>query len=112
MHEDNGLDYALDKLFYLRKDLKTVQALMSTKGLSAVRGRIGSLLAKRDAVLAAPPHFAASDSRRPAYENAVHDLSRALDDLALALAAGDMSRVEKSLAQCTVLANNAYGMAL
>lgn len=106
------LEYPLDKLFHLRKELKSTQALLGARGLSAVRGRIGSLLAKRDAVLASPAHFAPGGPAVTEYQHAVRELSRALDELALAAASEDASRVEKGLSQCSQLANKAYGLAL
>ena len=112
MHEDNGLEYPLDKLFHLRKELKSAQTLLAAKGAHAVRGRIGSLLAKRDAVLASPAHFASGGPGVTEYQQAVRDLSRALDELALAAAREDTSGVEKGLVQCSQLANKAYGLAL
>jgi len=112
MHEDNGLEYPLDKLFHLRKELKGAQTLLAAKGVSAVRGRIGSLLAKRDAVLASSAHFASGGPGVTDYQHAVRELSRALDELALAAATEDTSRVEKALSQCSQLANKAYGLAL
>jgi hypothetical protein len=112
MHEDNGLEYPLDKLFHLRKELKSAQALLAAKGVNAVRGRIASLLAKRDAVLATRTHSVPGGPGPTEYEHAVRELSRALDELALAAASEDTSRVEKSLAESSQLANKAYGLAL
>ena len=37
MHEQNGLNYALDKLYHLRADIKTTEAVMKTQGLAGVR---------------------------------------------------------------------------
>lgn len=112
MHEENGLDYALDRLFHLRKDIKAVQVLMGTQGLQAVRGRISGLLQKRDAVLSAPPPFPPADPRRASYDSSVDDVSRALNDLARVAASGDADAVKKALGDCGVLVNKPYGMAL
>ncbi len=112
MHEDNGLEYPLDTLFHLRKELKTAQTLLATKGVNAVRGRIGSLLARRDAVLTVPVHASSGASGPAEYQQAVRELSRALDELALSAASEDTSRIQTGLAQCSQLANKAYGLAL
>jgi hypothetical protein len=112
MHEDNGLEYPLDKLFHLRKEIKSTQALLAAQGVRAVRGRMVGLLARRDAVVAAPAHSASGIAGRDEYGQAVRDLSRALDDLAFAAAGEDASRVEQELAGCAQLANKAYGLAL
>jgi len=112
MHEQNGLNYALDKLFHLRADIKTTEAVMKTQGLAGVRQRMAALLQKRDAVLLAPPPFEAGNPKAEAYTAAVEDLSRALDRLALAVAAGDTKQVEEILANGLALVNKPYGIAL
>ena len=112
MHEQNGLNYALDKLFHLRSDLKTTEAVMKTQGLAGVRPRMAALLQKRDAMLLTPPHFAPEHPKAAAYSSAVDDLSRAVDRLALAVAAGDAKQTEEILANGLTLVNKAYGIAL
>jgi len=112
MHEQNGLNYALDKLFHLRADIKTTEAVMKTQGLAGVRQRMAALLQKRDAVLLAPPPFEVGNPKAEAYTAAVEDLSRALDRLALAVAAGDTKQVEEILANGLALVNKPYGIAL
>lgn len=112
MHEQNGLNYALDKLFHLRADIKTTAAVMKTGGMDGVRTRLPGLLQKRDAVLLAPPPFPAGHEKAAAYLAAVEELSRAMDRLALAVAAGDMKQVEQILADGLSLVNKPYGLAL
>ncbi len=56
---------------------------------------------------------ASSGASGPAdYQQAVRELSRALDELALAAASEDTRRIQSGLAQCSQLANKAYGLAL
>ena len=112
MHEQNGLNYALDKLYHLRADIKTTEAVMKTQGLAGVRQRMVSLLQKRDAVLLAPPPFPPENEKATAYAAAVDELSRALDRLALAVAAGDTKQAEEILANGLTLVNKPYGIAL
>jgi hypothetical protein len=112
MHEENGLDYALDKLFHLRKDIKTAQVLIKTRGLDAVRARLPAMLQKRDAVLLAPPPFPSGHEKAAAYAAAVDELSSALDRLALAVAAGDTKQVQEILSSSLTLVNKPYGLAL
>lgn len=112
MHEQNGLNYALDRLYHLRKDIKTTAAVMKTRGLEAVRARVPGLLQKRDAVLQAPPPFPLESKKAAAYLAAIDDLSRTMDQLALAVAAGDTKQIEKILEDGLMLANKPYGIAL
>lgn len=112
MHEQNGLDYAIDKLFHLRKDIKTAQTLIKTKGLRAVQACLPAMLQKRDAVLLAPPPFPTADPRDASYQSAVAELSAALDRLAIATARGDHTEVESILQQGLQLVNKPYGLAL
>ena len=112
MHEQNGLNYALNKLFHLRADLKTTEAAMKTQGLGAVRARLPALLQKRDAVLLAPPPFPPENAKAAAYASAVDELSRAMDRLALAVSAGDTKQAEEILANGLTLVNKPYGIAL
>ncbi len=112
MHEQNGLNYAIDKLFHLRADIRTAQAVLKTQGLPGVRARMANLLQKRDAVLLAPPPFPQEDPRAAAYTAAVEELSSAMDRLALAVAAGDARQVEAILVNGLLLVNKPYGIAL
>lgn len=112
MHEQNGLNYALDKLFHLRADLKTTDTAMKTRGLDGVRPRMAAMLQKRDAVLLAPPPFAPENPKAADYAAAVDELSRAMDRLALAVAAGDARQAEEILSNGLMLVNKPYGIAL
>ena len=70
------------------------------------------LLQKRDAVLLAPPPFPPDRDKAVAYLAAVDELSRAMDRLAMAVAAGDTKQVEETLANGLTLVNKPYGIAL
>lgn len=112
MHEQNGLTYALDKLCHLRMDIRSTQAVFSAQGLAGVRPRLAALLQKRDAVLLAPPPFAADHPKAADYAAALDELSRALDRLALAAAAGDETTVREVLDAALTIVNKPYGIAL
>lgn len=112
MHEQNGLNYALDKLYHLRMDIRTTETVMKTQGLAGVRPRMAALLQKRDAVVLAPPPFAPENPKAASYIASVDELSRALDRLALAVAVGDAKQVEEILSNGLMLVNKSYGIAL
>lgn len=112
MHEQNGLSYAIDKLYHLRADLKTTHAVMKTQGLGGVRARLPGLLQKRDIVLMAPAPFAPGHENAATYRAAVEELSRMMDQLASAVTAGDPAQVELILANGLKVVNKPYGIVL
>lgn len=112
LHEDNSLEYPLDKLYHLRREIRTAQGLLAAKGIDGVRTRLSRLLAARDAAMAASPVGGGQDPRSDEYESALRDLSRSLDDVARAAAGGDTDGTATALASATRLANHAYGLAL
>lgn len=112
MHEENGLVYALDELFHLRKEIKTVQALMSVRGIDGVRGRLPAVLLRHDVALIAPPPFSADDDRAPAYQAAMTELSQALFNLVAAVHRADAAEAQKILAGLVDAVNKPYGLAL
>lgn len=112
MHENNGLNYALDKLFHLRADMKITQSVMSTQGLEGMRARLPGLLRKRDAVFFAPPPFLPDNEKYNTYFASLEELSREMDRLALAVVEQNTKEVEKILANGLILVNKSYGIAL
>lgn len=112
LHEDNGLEYPLDKLYHLRREIRTAQGLLAARGLDGVRTRLTRLLAARDAAMVASPSGGGQDPRGDQYESALRELSRSVDDVARAAAGGDADGTATSLANATRLANQAYGLAL
>ena len=112
MHEENGLNYALDKLFHLRKTGKTATAVFKVQGIAAVRPLVPVLMRQRNEVLMAALPWPAGDARNAEYAAAVHELSLALDDLAFAVAANDSEKVGIILNKLTPMINKPYGMAL
>lgn len=112
MHEDNGLVYALDRLFHLRQTANSVGAVMKTKGMGHVRELLPTLLERRDRVLLTSVPWPAGDERNVAYLEAVKEVSRSLDELALAVAANDAERTATLLQGMVARINKAYALAL
>lgn len=112
LHEDNGLEYPLDKLYHLRREIRTAQGLLAAKGLDGVRTRLSRLLAAREAAMVVSPVGGAQDPRGVEYETALRELSRGLDAVARAAARGEADGTATALANATRLANHAYGLAL
>jgi len=112
LHEQNGLDYALDRLFHLRKTGKTAAALFKVKGLDAVRPLVLKMLKQRDEVLMSPLPWREGDVRNAEYLAAVKSLSLSLDDMAMAVATGNSAKVGELLSNLTSIINKPYGIAL
>jgi len=112
MHEENGLAYALDALFHLRKTAKTTQALIKTRGLDGVRPMIPALIQKFEQALHAPAPWPESDERMKPYREAMSDFSKDLDELSAAVAEEDAKKVSAILSQLTNMINRPYTLAL
>lgn len=112
MHEEYGLNYALDKLYHMRDNLKITMVVIKTLGPEAVWPRLPELLQKRDAVLMAPPPFPPDHENTVAYNSAIAELSRTTDILAQAGASRNSKQVEELLAKTLSVLNKAYGIAL
>jgi hypothetical protein len=112
MHEENGLDYALDRLFHLRKTIKTAVELSETAGLSGIAKMVPDLLQKRDNVFLAPCPWPDDAKRCQEYLTALKSLSANLDDFAIAVNKDDNEKALKILNDLLVLCNTAYGSAL
>ena len=112
MHEDNGLTYALDSLFHLRKVMKTAGAVMKTRGLAGVQAILPSLTQKRDVVLLSPLPWAEDDQRLKPYQDALKQVSQAFDEWVLAVTSGNAAEAGKHHKRLMELVNNAYGLVL
>jgi hypothetical protein len=112
MHEENGLDYALDRLFHLRKTIKTAVELNKAAGLNGIAKMVPDLLQKRDNVFLAPCPWPDDAKQCQEYLVALKKLSAGLDDLTLAVAKRDNKEASKILNGLSELCNSAYGLAL
>jgi hypothetical protein len=112
MHEENGLVYALDRLFHLRKTVKTASAAAQNNGLAGVRELLPVMQQQRDRVLQAPCPAAESAEKCQQFRAALKSLSTKLDDLALAVARENQSELASLFAALMKEINSAYGLAL
>jgi hypothetical protein len=112
MHEENGLDYALDRLFHLRKTIKTAVELNKTAGLSGIAKMVPGLLQKRDDVFLAPCPWQDDAKRCQEYVAALKNLSSNLEDFAIAVNKGENEKAQIILNNLLGLCNTAYGLAL
>jgi hypothetical protein len=112
MHEENGLAYALDKLFHLRKTLKTAAAVNKSVGLDGVKSVLPDLMMQRNRALMAPCPCPDDAQRCQEYQAALKSLSARMDDLAVAVNRNDAETATRILDGLLDSCNNAYGLAL
>lgn len=112
MHEENGLNYGVDKLFHLRKTAKTAQALLKTGHWEELKALIPRFLQQRDMVLLAPLPWPDGDKRNDQYLEAVRDLSQTCYYLALAINQNDRKKAAELLGGIVPIINKPYGLAL
>ncbi|NCB40633.1 MAG: hypothetical protein EOM80_17875 [Erysipelotrichia bacterium] len=112
MHEQNGLKYALDTLFHLRKAAKTIGAVMKSKRVDKVRELLNNTMTLRDKVLTAPAPWQGDDERIMPYYEAVRQVSRQLDEMVLAINADNIEAAVEPHKMMLTEINKAYGLAL
>jgi len=112
MHEENGLVYALDRLFHLRKTAMTTVAAGKIGGPGAIRELVPELLHQRDRVFLAPCPNPTDTARCAEYRAALREMSTAIDDLATRTVAGDREGVVETLNGLLARINRAYGLAM
>lgn len=112
LHEENGLVYALDRLFHLRKVTKAAIAAGSTGGPAAVSPLLPDLLYYRNSVVLAPCPWPEDQAQCDAYRESVAPLSAFLDGLGQSVTAGDGEQTAKRLGALMAILNKAYGAAL
>ncbi len=112
MHEENGLVYAADRLFHLRKLVKKMIDEEHKAGLNPVKERLGELMKLRDNVLLVPYPAPNDEARYNNYQSTLKTLSAQLDDLVIQMVKGDQSAAENILKNLLVSINSAYGLAL
>ncbi len=112
MHEENGLVYALDRLFHLRKVIKSAGEVNKNAGFSSMEKMLPDLLQKRDSVFIAPCPWPDDAKKCQEYVTALKNLSAELDNLALAINKGDNKETSEILNGLLDLCNTVYGLAL
>lgn len=112
MHEENGLVYAADRIFHLRKLAKKMIDEAQKTGLNPVKDLLGDLLKLRDNVFLAPCPAPDDEARCKNYQTALKTLSAQLDDLAISMVNGNQAAAENILKNLMAAINLAYGIAL
>jgi ribosomal protein S30 len=112
MHKQNGLVYALDRIYQLRKVAKTAIIAGKNKGLAGVSVILPDLLYYRNQVILAPCPWPEDAEKCKLCQDAVKKLSSMLDDLALCVQRGEKKKMMEVLKVLLETVNEAYGAAL
>ncbi|MCM8822379.1 MAG: hypothetical protein NC831_06150 [Candidatus Omnitrophica bacterium] len=112
MHQENGLVYAIDKLYAMRQTAKIAESILRTKGKDGVRGTISALMNQRDELLLTPYPFSKDSSQREKYINAIRKLSELIDEIALSVNEKDEDELAKIISTLVPCINIAYEIAL
>jgi len=111
LHEENGLVYAVDRLFHLRKTVKTAKAALQDDA-ELTTDVTAEIVHQRDRVLLAPCPSPGDPEHCEKYRQTVKTLSGTLDDMALAAANGDRKTVADVLDTVLTGINRAYGLSI
>lgn len=112
MHEENGLPYALDKLFHMRKSVKAAVAVNNSVGIEGVQKVLPDLMLLRNRVLTAPCPSADDAPGCQEYQAALKVMSSQMDDLVMAVSRQDTEAASRFLGNLLESCNKAYGLAL
>ena len=112
MHEENGLIYALDRIFHLRKAAKTAITAGKNKGVSGVSVLLPDLLYHRNQIILAPCPWPQDAQKCKLYQDMVKKMSSMLDDLAICVQKGEQDKMMDLLRVLLPTVNEAYGAAL
>ncbi len=112
MHEENGLTYALDRIYHLRMRTRVAIAAGQIGGPDHLRDIMPDLLYLRDRVVLAPCPTMGDAARCTQYQAAVRDVSTTLDDLAGCIVRSDSERTLEILGELLAKVNHAYGLAM
>lgn len=111
MHEENGLVYAADRLFHLRKSVKAAAAAVNN-GVDGVSKLLQVMQQQRDRVLAAPCPAANDAEKCKKYQAEVKTIAGLIDELTLNLANEHPQAVKEIMPRLLSTINRAYGLAL
>jgi len=110
MHEENGLNYALDRLFHLRKSVKTMMAVEKKIGATATVQQFGPDLARlQSMVVQAPNPFPKDDPRHIKFQDSIQSISTILTRMTTQPGSQEGPSITADLMK---VINAAYDMAL
>ncbi len=112
LHEENNLDYAVDKLFNLRKAVKKLQNDLINNNASVIEIGIKSILQKRNDVVAVDTKLNPGLSDNEEYQNYIMEVSALTDEIAFNYFNKKEIQLEQKLNDLFTTINKAYSLAL
>lgn len=112
LHEENNLDYALDKLFNLRKDVKKLQNDYTEGNQEVIANDIESLLQKRNEVIAVDMKLNSGLADNEKYRNNIMEISSMIDELSFSYFNKKEIQLNNKLVDLLTVINKAYSLAL
>jgi hypothetical protein len=112
LHEENNLDYALDKLFHLRKAVKKMQGDLTANDESIIENDIKSILQKRNDVVAVDMKLNPGLADNEEYRKYIREASDLTDEIAFIYFNKKEIQLENKLVDLFAVINKAYSLAL
>lgn len=112
LHEENNLDYALDKLFHLRKAVKKMQGDLTANDESLFENDIKSILQKRNDVIAVDMKLNPGLADNEEYRKYIMEISDSIDEIAFNYFNKKDIQLEEKLNDLFATINKAYTLAL
>ena len=112
LHEENNLDYALDKLFHLRKAVKKLQKDITANDKSVIENDIKSIQQKRNDVVTVKLNLSLELSNNDNYKNNILEISSMIDEITFEYINNEEIQLEKKLVDLLAVINKAYSLAL
>lgn len=112
LHEENNLDYALDKLFHLRKDVKKMQNDLKNNDASVLVNDINSIMQKRNDVVTVDTKLNPGLADNQEYQNYIMQISAMTDEIAFNYFNQKEIQLEQKLNDLFATINKAYSLAL
>ena len=112
LHEENNLDYALDKLFHLRKAVKKMQSDLISNDESLIENDIKSILLKRNDVVAVDMKLNPGLADNEEYRNYIMEVYDLIDEIAFSYFNKKEIQLKEKLNDLFSIINKAYSLAL
>lgn len=112
MHEENGLHYAIDKLFYLRNAVKGLMVKADSVSIDSMAVLIRPLIDIRNNMTTVACPYPTSKEKCLCYSARIDKLSKSMDDIALAITVRNVKNMKESIHQLPSILDEAYDAAL
>jgi hypothetical protein len=112
MHEDNGLSYATDQLYHLRKTAKSLSGKVDSVSIDSMAILIKSILDLRNKITTAACPYPIDKEKCTCYSARIDKLSKQIDAIALAITVRNAKDIKGTILELPSILNEAYGAAL